>query len=180
LKYKRKNMINNTISRYRSTRIPAGLLFMAVISLLIHACSKKQSLSYQVQDRKVLMFDMLKQDTSMSIAVAALERANFAGTLNSYGPFTFFAPDNNAFRKYFKNQGKTGLNDFTDSAIRVIMTYHILPTRLKAEDFVQGPQLTSTGRGDYISIDISNGYKTNAVANGIANIYKTNMEYYNG
>src|SRR5581483_7645207 len=62
----------------------------------------------------------------------------------------------------------------------VIMIYHILPTRLKAEEFIQGPQATATGAGDYISIDISKGYKSTAVANGIATIYQTDLEYYNG
>jgi uncharacterized surface protein with fasciclin (FAS1) repeats len=146
----------------------------------MHACSKKLDFSYQVQDRQVLMFDMLKQDTSLSIAVQALQRANLAGALDSYGPYTFFAPDNSAFRKYFANHGKSKLDDLTDSALKVIMTYHILPVRLKAEDFIQGPQATPTGGGDYISIDISKGYKSTAVANGIATIYQTDIEYYNG
>jgi uncharacterized surface protein with fasciclin (FAS1) repeats len=148
--------------------------------LLVCACSKKQGLSYQVQDRKTLMFDMLKKDTSMSITVAALEKAKLDGALDSYGPYTFFAPDNNAFRKYFRNTGKNSLDDFTDSALKVIMTYHILPVRLKAQDFIQGPQSTPTGGGDYISLDISKGYKSSAVANGVATIYETNIEYYNG
>jgi uncharacterized surface protein with fasciclin (FAS1) repeats len=45
---------------------------------------------------------------------------------------------------------------------------------------VQGPQITPTGAGDYISIDISKGYKNTAIANGIALIYQTDIEYYNG
>lgn len=155
-------------------------LLLAAAVLLLNACSRKEDLSYQVQDRKVLMFDQLKLDSSMSIAVQALQRANLAGALDSYGPYTFFAPDNNAFRKYFQNQGKKGLEEFTDSALRVIMIYHILPTRLKAEEFIQGPQATPTGAGDYISIDISKGYKSTAVANGVATIYQTNLQYYNG
>lgn len=126
------------------------------------------------------MLDQLRADTSMSLAVQALERGNLAGALNSYGPYTFFAPDNNAFRKYFQNQGKKGLEGFTDSALRTIMMYHILPTRLKAEEFIQGPQATATGAGDYISIDISRGYKSTAIANGVANIYQTNLQFYNG
>ena len=170
---------NFTGNIYRRSFAACGFLFVVVI-LLLNACSRTMDLSYQVQDRKILMFDQLKSDTSMSIAVEALERANLAGALDSYGPYTFFAPDNNAFRKYFQNQGKKGLEGFTDSALRMIMIYHILPTRLKAEEFIQGPQATATGAGDYISIDISKGYKSTAVANGIDNIYLTNLQFYNG
>jgi uncharacterized surface protein with fasciclin (FAS1) repeats len=170
---------NITGNNYSWLWAACGSLFVVVI-FLVSACNRTLDASYQVQDRKVLMFDQLKSDTSMSIVVQALERANLAGALNSYGPYTFFAPDNNAFRKYFQNQGKTGLDGFSDSTLRTIMIYHILPTRLKAEEFIQGPQTTATGAGDYISIDISKGYKSTAIANGIANIYQTNLEYYNG
>ncbi|HEY6900136.1 MAG TPA: fasciclin domain-containing protein, partial [Puia sp.] len=169
---------------------------LTVLIPLTQGCKKDVNFSYQVQDRKVLMFDMLKQDTSMSIAVAALQKARksrsdsshsgrtdtltLAAALDSYGPYTFFAPDNNAFRKYFAVRGKKGLDDFADTTLYDLLNYHILPTRLQASDFIQGPQATTTGAGDYLSIDISKGYKSNAVANGIAKIYQTDITFYNG
>jgi len=178
------------------TQRPAiGVIVFAMLVLFIQGCKKNLNFSYQVQDRKVLMFDMLKTDSSMSIAVAALQRAKKSGpdstktgqnsltlasTLDSYGPYTFFAPDNNAFRKYFAVRGKKGLEDFSDSALYDLMNYHILQTRLKASGFIQGPQATTTGAGDYLSIDISKGYKTTAIANGVATIYQTDLEFYNG
>ncbi len=152
---------------------------VTVISLIVNAC-KKDDFSYQEQTRSIQMLDAIRNDTSLSIAVQALEKTGLAATLNTYGPFTFFAPDNNAFRTFFKNVGKSGLDAFAKDSLTTIMTYHILPTRLKAAEFVQGPQAVSTGRGDFISIDISRGFKFNAVANGKANIYLTDQEYSNG
>jgi uncharacterized surface protein with fasciclin (FAS1) repeats len=140
---------------------------------------KKDHFSYQEQERQVLTFDMLQQDTSLSIAVAALERTKMSATLNTYGPFTFFIPDNNAFRKYFNSKGKTKLDDFTDEELKTLMVYHILPTRLKSAEFIQGPQATPTGRGDFITLDISKGFKSNTIANGIAKVYDTDIEYSN-
>jgi uncharacterized surface protein with fasciclin (FAS1) repeats len=158
--------------------IKAVLIVTAVV-VVIQSC-KKDPFSFQVATRSVLMLDMIQKDTSLSIAVQALEKAKMAATLNTYGPFTFFVPDNNGFRKLFTNLGKTGLQDFTEEEIRTIMTYHILPTRLKAAEFIQGPQATATGRGDYITLDISKGYKSNTIANGKANVYQTDIEYSNG
>jgi uncharacterized surface protein with fasciclin (FAS1) repeats len=155
------------------------VVFFLVLLAGIQAC-KKNNFSFQEQNRSVLMLDAMMQDTSMSITIQALEKANMAGTLNTYGPFTFFAPDNNAFRKFFANQGKTGLNDFTAEEIQTIMTYHILPTRLRAAEFIQGPQATPTGRGDYITLDISQGFKSNTIANGKARVFLTDLEYANG
>lgn len=152
---------------------------VVVISIAITACNK-DDFSFQEQNRSVQMLDAIRADTSLSIAVQALEKTGIAATLNTYGPFTFFAPDNNAFRAFFKNQGKKGLDDFAKDSLTTIMTYHILPARLKAAEFVSGPQPISTGRGDFISIDISKGYKFNAIANGKAKIYQTDNEYSNG
>lgn len=154
----------------------SAVLLTALVA--VYGC-KKDHFSYQEQNRAVLAYEMMKQDTSISIAVAALEKANLAPTLNTYGPFTFFAPDNNAFRKFFASKGKKGLEDFTADDIRFYMIYHIMQVRLKSAEFVQGPQPQPSGQGDFISLDISKGYKYNTVANSIANVYQTDIEYSN-
>lgn len=155
-----------------------GIAILAIV--LFTACSRKREFSYQVSDRKLLMFEEIKKDTNFSILTAALEKTNLAGVLSSYGPYTLFAPDNNAFRKYFKLKGKTGLSDFPDSVLSNVMKYHIVPTRLKAPDFIQGPQTTPSSSGDNINIDISKGFKNTAIANASSLIYETDIEYYNG
>jgi uncharacterized surface protein with fasciclin (FAS1) repeats len=144
----------------------------------IQGC-KKDHFSYQEQLRQVLAFEMIQQDTSLSMAVQALEKANMAATLNTYGPFTFFIPDNNAFRKFLAGRGKASLDDIPADELKTILVYHILPTRLKSAEFIQGPQATPTGRGDYLTLDISKGFKSNTIANGIAKVYATDIEYAN-
>jgi uncharacterized surface protein with fasciclin (FAS1) repeats len=141
---------------------------------------KKDPFSYQEQNRSVLAYEQMKQDTSLSFAVAALEKAKMAPTLNTYGPFTFFAPDNKAFRKFFAAKGKAGLDNFSADEIKFYMIYHIMQVRLKSGDFVQGPQPQPSGMGDFISLDISKGFKFNTIANGVANVYETDIEYANG
>lgn len=158
-----------------------GTLVMAILLVMVgtQGC-KKDAFSYQEQVRQQLAYDMLKQDTSLKLAVEALEKAGIAPTLNTYGPFTFFAPDNNACRKYFISKGKTGLADFTAEELRTLMIYHIMQARLKSSDFIQGPQPQPVGAGDFISLDISRGYKFNTIANSVAKIYQTDIEYSNG
>jgi len=169
-----KNTINPT--RYRLILLTT---LCVVLLVGIHGC-KKDHFSYQEQVRQVLALDMLQQDTSLSLAVQALEKTNMAATLNTYGPFTFFIPDNNAFRKFLAGRGKASLDDIPADELKTIMVYHILPTRLKSAEFIQGPQATPTGRGDYLTLDISKGFKSNTIANGIAKVYETDIEYSNG
>jgi uncharacterized surface protein with fasciclin (FAS1) repeats len=172
--------VNKTTMVTNKFTLALLLLLATTAVVLLPSCKRDLDFSYQVQDRKTLMFDQLKTDTSMSILVEALEKTKLSGVLNSYGPYTLFAPDNGAFRKYFKLKGKNGLADFTDSALTTILRYHILPVRLKAGEFIQGPQSTASSSGDNINIDISKGYKSTAVANATALIYETDLEYYNG
>lgn len=159
------------------------LLKQIILIILVGAiagCNKHEDTSYQEKDRLYQMMDMLRADTSLSITVEALDKAQLSGTLNTYGPFTLFAPDNNAFRSYLKNVGKTSIADFTSEEITTLMVYHILGARLRSADFIPGPQTVSTGRGDYIALDISRGTKTQALANGKARLYETDIEYSNG
>lgn len=154
-------------------------LFVIVLALLTAGCEQEE-ISFQEQNRRLSMMDMLRQDTSLTIAVQALDKANMSGTFNAYGPLTFFAPDNQAFKTYFKNVGKTSINDFSEADIKTLMVYHVLGTRLRAADFIPGPQLFTTGRGDYITLDISRGIKSDALANGKAKLYETDIEFSNG
>jgi uncharacterized surface protein with fasciclin (FAS1) repeats len=163
-------------------RKPVGVLKLAFITLVsagvFQACHK-DDFSYQEQTRQSLAFEKFKEDTSLSIAVEALEKSKLDASLNTYGPFTFFIPDNNAFRKFFAAKGKGGIKDFTEQELRTLLVYHILPTRLKSSDFIQGPQAISTGMGDFLSLDISKGFKFNTVANSVANVYQTDLEFSN-
>ncbi|MCS3795045.1 fasciclin domain-containing protein [Niastella sp. OAS944] len=155
-------------------------ILLVILVSVAAGCNKHEDTSYQEKDRLYQMMDMLRADTSLSITVEALDKARLSGTLNTYGPFTLFAPDNNAFRSYLKNVGKAGIADFTSEEITTLMVYHILGARLRSADFIPGPQSVSTGRGDYIALDISKGTKTQALANGKARLYETDIEYSNG
>jgi uncharacterized surface protein with fasciclin (FAS1) repeats len=171
-------MHTNTITPAERTWRIVPALCCVIIMAIVPAC-KKDSFSYQEQLRQVLAFDMLQQDTSLSISVQALEKTKMSATLNTYGPFTFFIPDNNAWRKFFASRAKTKLDDFSEEELKTILVYHILPTRIKSAEFIQGPQATATGRGDFITLDISKGFKFNTIANGIAKVYATDIEYSN-
>lgn len=164
---------------YRFKNTPLSLICLIVMLLFMEACNDDH-FSFQEQKRQVLMMEELKKDTSLSTFVDALERTNVSALLNTYGPYTVFAPDNNAFKKYFVNNGKKSLDDFSLQELKTLVVYHILPARVKSTQFIPGPQATPSGDNDFISLDISNGYKSNTIANGKALLYETDLEYSNG
>jgi uncharacterized surface protein with fasciclin (FAS1) repeats len=66
--------------------------------------------------------------------VAAVKAAGLVGTLSGPGPFTVFAPDNRAFDKLPDGTVPMLLKPENKGKLSGILTYHVVPGRLSAED----------------------------------------------
>lgn len=69
--------------------------------------------------------------------------AGLVETLRSKGPFTVFAPQDSAFRKL----PRTTLHGVQDdeALLAMVLTYHVVPGKLKVMDLVSGPLKTVAG-----------------------------------
>ncbi|HUZ90650.1 MAG TPA: fasciclin domain-containing protein, partial [Methylocella sp.] len=68
--------------------------------------------------------------------VAALKAADLVETLQGDGPFTVFAPVNKAFEKLPKGTLETLLKPENKEALTAILTYHVIPGKISAADFI--------------------------------------------
>src|ERR1700760_882939 len=66
--------------------------------------------------------------------VAAVKAAGLVPTLEGPGPFTVFAPTNAAFAKLPKGAVDTLLKPENKAKLTGILTYHVVPVRLSAND----------------------------------------------
>jgi uncharacterized surface protein with fasciclin (FAS1) repeats len=66
--------------------------------------------------------------------VAAVKAAGLVDTLSGPGPFTVFAPNNRAFDKLPDGTVPTLLKPENKGKLTDILTYHVVPGRLSAED----------------------------------------------
>jgi uncharacterized surface protein with fasciclin (FAS1) repeats len=66
--------------------------------------------------------------------VAAVKAAGLVDTLSGAGPFTVFAPDNRAFEKLPDGTVPTLLKPENKDKLAGILTYHVIPRRLTAEE----------------------------------------------
>lgn len=69
--------------------------------------------------------------------VAALKAAGLVDTLQSAGPFTVFAPTNEAFAKLPKGTVKTLLMPENKETLTKILTYHVVPGKISSKDLVE-------------------------------------------
>ena len=102
-------------------------------------------------------------DTAMSAGtfstlVAAVTAAGLADTLKSPGPFTVFAPTDEAFSKLPSGTVEALLQDIL--TLRKILEYHVVSGKVTAADVVKLTEAT-TVEGSDVKIDASNGVKVN-------------------
>ncbi|RSK31813.1 fasciclin domain-containing protein [Hymenobacter metallilatus] len=88
---------------------------------------------------------------SFSTLVAAVTKADLATTLSGTGPFTVFAPTNDAFAKlsapYNTAANITAITDANQIAtLRGILLYHVVAANIKAADIPNGASNRTTAR----------------------------------
>ena len=95
---------------------------------------------------------------SFSTLVAAVTAAGLVDTLKSEGPFTVFAPTDDAFAKLPSGTVESLLKDIP--LLTKILTYHVVAGKVTASQVVE---LTSakTVEGSMLTIDATDGVKIN-------------------
>jgi len=116
---------------------------------------------------------------SFDTLVAAIKAANLVDTLKGKGPFTVFAPTDEAFAKLPEGTVDALLKDIPK--LKKILTYHVVSGKVMAADVVKLKSAT-TVEGSDVKIDASNGVKVNdatvvtpdvAADNGVIHVIDT-------
>jgi len=119
--------------------------------------------------------------------VAAVKAAGLVETLSSPGPFTVFAPTNEAFDKLPAGTVETLLKPENKAKLTSVLTYHVVPGKLGSKDLmtmvkagkgkatlktVEGETLYITWKGNKLMITDENG--------GVADITIADVNQSNG
>jgi uncharacterized surface protein with fasciclin (FAS1) repeats len=104
--------------------------------------------------------------------VTAVKEAGLVETLKGDGPFTVFAPTDEAFAKIPEADLKALLAD--KEKLTRVLTYHVVPGKVMAGD-VAGLSTAKTVEGGSLDISTSSGVRVND-----ANVVKTDIETSNG
>lgn len=94
-----------------------------------------------------------------SILVEAVSKAGLVDALSAEGPFTVFAPTNDAFNSLFSQLGVSGVKDLTAEQLTPILTYHVVSGKVMSTDLSNTS--VATLNGQKIKIDLSSGVKIN-------------------
>ena len=106
---------------------------------------------------------------------AAVTAANLVATLKGPGPFTVFAPSDEAFAKLPAGTVESLLKDIPK--LTAILTYHVVSGKVMAADVMKmDGQTAATVNGASLTISTTGGVKLN----GKTNVVKTDIECTNG
>ena len=106
--------------------------------------------------------------------VAALKQAELVSALSNAGPFTVFAPTNEAFDKLPAGTVDGLMKDDKKADLQNILQYHVTLSALKT-DFFQDGQTLSMVNGDNVTISVKDGkVMLNNSATIIASIQASN------
>lgn len=116
--------------------------------------------------------DIAVQAGSFNTLVQAVQAAGLVETLSGQGPFTVFAPTDEAFAQIPQDTLQAVLAN--KEQLTAILTYHVAPGKLMAADVVRSNQL-QTVQGQSITVSTDGGVKVDD-----ANVVQTDIEADNG
>jgi transforming growth factor-beta-induced protein len=110
---------------------------------------------------------------NFSILVQAVVKAGLVEALNGNGPFTVFAPTNDAFKSLFAQLGISGIDALTAEQLIPILTYHVVSGNVLSTALSNGdvPTLNS---GKSLKVSLMGGVKINDSQVVVADIQGSN------
>ena len=94
---------------------------------------------------------------SFNTLVAAVKAAGLVDTLKSAGPFTVFAPTDEAFAKLPKGTVEDLLKPENKAKLTSILTYHVVPGKIMSKDIAGKALKAKSVQGAEISVDATKG-----------------------
>jgi transforming growth factor-beta-induced protein len=118
--------------------------------------------------------DIATYSNDFTSLVSAVVAADLAGTLNGDGPFTVFAPTNDAFAALFAALGITSLDEVSMEDLTSILTYHVLGDNVLSSEISAGTVKSVSGEDLAITIDDA------VMLNGTIKVIATDIQGTNG
>jgi uncharacterized surface protein with fasciclin (FAS1) repeats len=160
----------NSGSVQSTQAVQSAVLHERVVSRPVHQVAMKQA-------PKDIVDTAVGAGTFKTLA-AALGAAELVSTLKGAGPFTVFAPTDEAFAKLPAGTVETLLKPENKGKLKEILLLHVVPGSVYAADVVKLTEAKTAG-GKTVMISTDGGVKV-GTATGKANVTKTDIKTSNG
>ena len=106
--------------------------------------------------------------------VAAVQAADLVDVLKSDGPFTVFAPTDEAFAKLPAGTVENLLKPENKEQLVAVLTYHVVPGKIMSGDIAGNTAMVETVQGGKLTVDATDGVMVDEATVVSADIETTN------
>lgn len=131
------------------------------------------TVAYEKEEKMDIVDTAVKAGSFKTLA-AAIQAAGLVDTLKGKGPFTVFAPTDEAFAKLPAGTVEALVKPENKAKLTAILTYHVVAGEVKASEVVK-LKSAKTVQGQSVTIDATDGVKINN-----AKVVKADIECGNG
>ena len=131
-----------------------SLLTIALMSMtlvLFSSCNEDET---PTPDPNVV--EVAASNSNFSTLVTAVQTAGLVPTLSGTGPFTVFAPTNDAFNRFLTANGLTATQLLASDGLGETLTYHVVGALVPASSVSAGKVTSVSGDPFYVSIAPNN------------------------
>ena len=150
-------------------------LFTMLVAVAVAALTFAPATFAQYDEKKNTIVDVAVEAGSFETLVAAVQAADLVETLKGDGPFTVFAPTDEAFAKLPEGTIADLLKPENKETLVAILTYHVVPGKVTASEVVELDE-AETVQGGTIDIMVHDG----SVMVDNATVVQTDIEASNG
>ncbi|MBN3584748.1 fasciclin domain-containing protein [Algoriphagus aestuarii] len=132
-----------------------GTLVMVMMLFIVSSFTPKTS---TIHENKVDadIVDLAVSQDFLTTLVAAVKAGDLVDVLKGDGPFTVFAPTNDAFAKLPAGTVENLLKPENKAQLVKILTYHVVPGKVMSSDLKNG-QMAKTVEGSEIKVTLKDG-----------------------
>jgi len=128
--------------------------------------------AYAGQSKDIV--DTAASNEQFKTLVAAVQAAGLVDTLKGDGPYTVFAPTDEAFAKLPDGTVENLLKPENRDQLVAVLTYHVVPGKVMSKDIAGQKAEVATVQGSKLSVDATNGVKVDNATVIMADIETSN------
>jgi uncharacterized surface protein with fasciclin (FAS1) repeats len=171
----------------KSTNVLKMVIAVSALAT-VTACSNMMKDDGMMKDKAMMeapaadIVDTAVAAGSFNTLVAAVQAAGLVDTLKGDGPFTVFAPSDDAFAALPAGTVESLLEPANKDKLTAVLTYHVIPGKVMAADIAGKSMDVATVNGQTIAVDATNGVMINnatvtaadiAASNGVIHVIDT-------
>lgn len=156
-------------------------VFSIALTLSFMACSDDDNGGTMIEQESTTVVDLAIASDDLGILVEALTSANLVATLQGDGPFTVFAPTDEAFSAFLTANNFASLDDIPSEVLTQVLLNHVVSGKNLSTDLTTSytTSLSTAGAGGRnlsLYIDTTAG----VTINGVSNVSIPDVEADNG